>query len=425
MIIFLFIFSIPAFSQHKNIMISDYDNPEETTICINPKKPNILVAGANIDNYYFSSDTGKTWRSEKLKTKLGVWGDPCIISDTIGNFYYFHLSNTPSSDNAYDRLVCQKSYDNGITWNKGTFLGLNKNNTQDKHWAAIDPATNNIYVTWTQLQEKSSGNKSNSDILFSVSKDLGKTWTKGLKINKEPGKNYEKGKLALGAMPAVGPNGEIYTTWSSSKGIIFDKSLDTGITWLSEDITISEFSKGSWSFEVSGVYRCYSFPIIACDVSNSEYRGNIYITWFDKQKGKKDLDILISRSGDGGKSWTKPKKVNDDTTSTNQFMPWMSIDQSNGNIYFIFYDRRNYTDNKTDVYMAQSTDGGKTFTNFKINERSFTPDSYTFMGDYNGIAVHNNIVRPIWTSMNDHSKTSVWTAIIDLNAISVNAKDNK
>jgi hypothetical protein len=414
-----------AFSQHKNIMISNSDNPEEATICMNPKMPNILVAGANISNYFFSADTGKTWRKEELKAKLGVWGDPCIITDSLGDFYYFHLSNTPNSNNAYDRIVCQKSFDKGISWNKGTFLGLNKDLTQDKHWAAIDMKTNNIFITWTQLKEKEVSGKSTSDILFSVSKDLGKTWSKGLKINQESGTSYEKGKIVLGAMPAVGPKGEIYTTWSSEKGIIFNKSLDTGKTWMAEDIMVSEFSKNGWSFEVPGVYRCYSFPVIACDVSNSEYKGNVYITWFDKKKGKKDTDIWFAKSGDNGKSWTKPKKVNNDSTAAHQYLPWMSIDQANGNIYLLFYDRRNYSDTRTDVYMARSTDGGKSFTNFKISERPFIPESYTFMGDYNGIAVYNNVVRPIWTAIDSHSKTSVWTAIIDINAIDIDAKDKK
>ncbi len=30
----------------------------------------------------------------------------------------------------------------------------------------------------------------------------------------------------------------------------------------------------------------------------------------------------------------------------------MDIDQTNGHLYFIFYDRRAYLDNQTDVYMA-------------------------------------------------------------------------
>jgi len=51
----------------------------------------------------------------------------------------------------------------------------------------------------------------------------------------------------------------------------------------------------------------------------------------------------------------------------------MDIDQTNGNLYFVFYDRRTYTDNQTDVYMAISTDGGTNFSNVKISESPFSP----------------------------------------------------
>jgi hypothetical protein len=78
----------------------------------------------------------------------------------------------------------------------------------------------------------------------------------------------------------------------------------------------------------------------------------------------------------------------------------------------VFYDRRNYNDNKTDVYMAVSKDGGESFENFKISNSPFVPNSGVFFGDYTGISAHNNIVRPIWTRL-ENSDLSVWTAIID------------
>jgi hypothetical protein len=67
--------------------------------------------------------------------------------------------------------------------------------------------------------------------------------------------------------------------------------------------------------------------------------------------------------------------------------------------------------------MARSTDGGKTFINFKISERPFVPNSATFMGDYTNVSAYNNIIRPIWTSMDRYKRLSVWTAIIDTEKI--------
>jgi len=131
-------------------MISSQNYPEEPSIKMNPKNPAIIVAGANLNNFYYSSDTGRTWNRGQLTSSHGVWGDPVIEVDTMGNFYFFHLSNPPTG-NWIDRIVCQKSTNNGKTWSDGTFVGLNGKKAQDKQWSVVDRQTNTIYLTWTQL----------------------------------------------------------------------------------------------------------------------------------------------------------------------------------------------------------------------------------------------------------------------------------
>jgi hypothetical protein len=87
----------------------------------------------------------------------------------------------------------------------------------------------------------------------------------------------------------------------------------------------------------------------------------------------------------------------------------MTIDQTTGHLFFIFYDRRSTTGNATDVYAAESIDGGETFNNFKICQSSFTPQSGVFFGDYSGIAAFNKKVYPVWMRL-DGTTLSVWTA---------------
>ena len=90
----------------------------------------------------------------------------------------------------------------------------------------------------------------------------------------------------------------------------------------------------------------------------------------------------------------------------------MTIDQANGNIYIVFYDRRNYDDRNTDVYLAVSTDGGETFENVKISDSPFYPSSSVFFGDYTNITAYNGQVRPVWCRLDD-GQMSLWTALID------------
>ena len=103
-----FFFLISAYPQYTNIMISNSGYPEETSIMINPKNPNQVIAGANIDFYYYSNDAGLTWNMGILNSSYGVWGDPCVFIDTAGFYYFLHLSDPPAGG-WIDRMVCQKS----------------------------------------------------------------------------------------------------------------------------------------------------------------------------------------------------------------------------------------------------------------------------------------------------------------------------
>lgn len=391
----------------QNVMISDQNAPNEPAIKIDPKNPNRIIAACNLNNYYVSIDTGQTWSISQQTSSLGVWGDPVIDVDTSGNFYYFHLSN-PSSGNWIDRIVCQKSTDVGATWNDGTFTGLNGAKAQDKHWSVVDRNNNNIYLTWTQFDDYGSSSPNDSSlILFSKSTDGGMTWSQAKRINKVAGDCIDSDNTVEGATPAVGPNGEIYVAWTGPRGIVFNRSFDSGNTWLSDPILVNEIAK-DWDFDIPGINRCNGLPVLKCDLSGGANHGNLYINWSDQRNGTDNTDIWLSKSSDGGDSWSNPIKVNQDNSDKHQFFSWMDIDQINGNLHFVYYDRQNYTDRNTEVSYASSFDGGNSFFNEIISEAPFIPDAGVFFGDYTNISAHNNIVRPIWTRLEGGS-LSIWT----------------
>ncbi|MBN1340648.1 MAG: T9SS type A sorting domain-containing protein [Bacteroidales bacterium] len=403
-------------AQHTNVLISNSNAPEEPSIYVNPTNTDHLVGGANINNVYYSNDGGLTWNVSTLQSQQqGVWGDPCTIVDTAGHCYFFHLA-WPQSGSWIDRIVCQKSTDGGATWNDGTYMGLNGTKAQDKEWAVVDRTNNNIYVTWTQFDDYGSANPNDLSIIrFSKSADGGETWSEAVKINEVDGDCIDSDNTVEGAVPAVGPNGEIYVSWAGPEGLVFDRSPDEGETWLENDIFVSDFP-GGWDYNIPGIMRCNGLPITVCDLSSGPYHGNIYINWSDQRNGADDTDVWLAKSTDGGDSWSEPIRVNDDGAGKHQFFTWMAIDQVTGYLWFIWYDRREYTDSNTDVYMAVSTDGGDSFINFKVSETPFLPYSGVFFGDYNNVSAHNNVVRPIWTRLHD-GDLSVWTAIVDVDAV--------
>jgi hypothetical protein len=397
-------------AQHSNVLIGDLNAPNEPSICVNPRNTSQLVAGANIDNLYYSHDGGASWTQVPITCPWGVWGDPVIGVDTSGAFYFLHLSNPPSG-NWIDRIVIQKSTDAGQTWSNGAYTGLNGTKAQDKHWIAVDPKSNNLYVTWTQFdQYGSSASTDSSVILFSKSTNGGLQWSAPQRINRLAGDCIDSGNTAEGAVPCTGPAGELYVAWSNRNKIWFDRSTDGGQTWLSDDIVVSE-QPGGWDFAIPGIYRANGLPVTGCDLSGGPHNGTIYINWSDQRNGAADTDVWLAKSTDGGQTWSAPVRVNDDNTQRQQFFTWMTVDQKTGYLWFVFYDRRNYNDLRTDVFMAVSKDGGATFQNFRVSESPFIPTSNVFFGDYTNVTAYDNVVRPIWTRLSGND-LSVWTALV-------------
>jgi hypothetical protein len=417
LIVFLII-PLVGNAQYQNVRISPTTatDPEEVSIAINPANPMQLAAGANIDYYYISTNGGLNWTQGRISSSTnGVWGDPCMLFDGAGSLFYGHLSNPPSPGYWIDRIVVQKSTNLGASWNQGASIGYNPpRRNQDKEWLAVDltnsPYHNNMYISWTQFDYYGSTSSSDSSrILFSRSTDTGITWSTPVRLSERAGDCIDEDNTVEGAVPAVGPNGEVYTSWSGPIGIMFDKSTDGGVTW-GTDVHVSD-QPGGWDFMIPGIYRANGMPITACDVSNSPYRGNIYICWSDQRNGISNTDVFLAKSTDGGATWSSPRTVNNDITISQQFFTWMTIDQMTGYIYSVFYDRRSMQGNATDVYVARSTDGGDTFTNFKVSQTSFTPTSGVFFGDYTCIAANNGKIYPIWMRL-DGSTLSVWTALV-------------
>jgi hypothetical protein len=414
------IFSGTTTAQFKNIKLaearpSDTYQPCEPSIAINLDDTDNIVAGVILDRIIYTKDGGSTWSEKTVTSPYGVYGDPALISDTKGNFYFFHLADPSgqgrSNEAWLDRIVVNRSKDKGVSWSEGESVGNNPPKDQDKQWPALNFRNDNLYVTWTQFDTYGSKDPAcQSNIMFSMSTNKGDKWSDAKVLSQVSGNCLDSDSTTEGAVPAVSYDGKIFVAWSNRNIIFFDRSYDGGDTWLRNDLALFE-QPGGWDMDVPGIMRCNGMPVLVCDNSKSNHSGMLHMVWADQRNGANDTDIMFSRSSNYGDNWTVPKKINNDGVGKHQFFPWMAIDQTNGYIYIVYYDRSSYTDTQTDVYLAYSADAGETFTNVKISETAFTPDASVFFGDYNNIAAHDGVITPIWTRM-DNGKTSVWTAVI-------------
>jgi hypothetical protein len=414
----LLLVPVSAISQYPNVQVSNSSFPpdaEEVTISINPANPQNLAAGANLNYCFYSMDGGLTWTQDRLFSTYTVWGDPCVTFDADGNLFYAHLSWPGVTEGDWlDRIVVQKSIDGGVTWDNGTGAGLNPPKDQDKDWLTADvtasPYRNNLYVAWTEFDNLwDPAPADSSRILFSRSTDHGASWSTPARISELGGLCFDDDDTVEGAVPAVGPNGEIYLSWSGHGLVYFDKSLDGGITWGTDRIIATQ--PGGWNFDIPGIYRCNGFPVTLCDASKSPYSGHIYVVFSDQRNGFDDTDVFFIKSADGGLNWTNPAKVITEKIPAHQFFPWATIDPVTGNLYVVFYDRRYTTGNATEVFLAMSEDGGSTWSDFEVSDTSFTPQADVFFGDYINVAALNGNVYPIWTRM-DSGDMTVWLALV-------------
>lgn len=322
------------------------------------------------------------------------FGDPVLVVNSAGVFYYAMLGGAANGDNG---VFVASTTASGTAFNTAIPVSTNTKASaifNDKEWIAIDRTggtfNNRIYVSWTKFTNLGLPGQT-SNILLSFSQDKGITWSAPILVS--PSTNTQ------GSQVAVGPNGEVYVSWSDvSSTIKFAKSSDGGATFSVPQTVTGVTSVGKI---VNGGFRMDNFPRMAVDTTLGANRGNIYIVWNDKRLGTPK--IFFTRSTDGGITWNTPNAVVNETDK-DQLQPALAVD-ANGIIHLIWYDRRLDPDNlMLDLYYTFSTDGGATFApSARITNVSFPvivgkdpAINATYMGDYIQVAPGAGNAFALW-----------------------------
>ena len=408
-------------------------DPAEVTIAINPQNPDNMVAASfqtgrppkpRAGSYhYVTFDGGKTWTTVPTPDSRNlVQGDDVVAFSHDGVAYHAHLSfdgiRLARPARAENGMIVNVSKDGGRTWSEG-IAAVNHFNTvipfEDKPGLVVDNAPGsrwkgNVYLAWTRFDVYGSSNpEHHSQIYFSRSTDQGQTFSMPFRISDTGGDCLDSDNTVEGAVPAVGPNGEVYVVWAGPLGLVFDKSVDGGLSF-GKDKVIGTIP-GGWDFGVEGLDRANGMPNTAVDLSNGPNKGTLYVNWIDARNG--DPDVFAMASRDGGETWSPPVRVNDDQLKNGkeQFFTWMSVDPVDGSVNVVFYDRRDLPGAQTGVTLARSVDGGKTFVNRKIDIPPFSPTSRVFFGDYSGIAAYGGRVVPVFMHFVDERTLAVSVAL--------------
>lgn len=342
----------------------------EEQVAIDPTNPNNLVAvwrdfrlGYRQVGWGYSHDGGTSWTEGGLvpTTPYNRDSDPAIVCNSNGVFYSVILSFQEGG--AEDGMYVPVSLDSGQTW-PIYVTGVENFNSlfEDKEMIAVDntggPTDGSLYIAWARFG-------ATTDVYCVRSLD-------GLSFDSE--RLVSDQSSVQWPVPAVGAGGRVVIAWwSYSMGAIMcDISTDQGWTWgtdrIVQDLTF-------FPQEINGGILTFGFPALMADVSGGAYNGRYYCVFVD-YAADGFLDLYMTRSTDGGETWSPRQRLNDDPlgNSLDQFKPWVSVNPD-GVVSVAFYDRRLDPNNLNfDMYVTHSFDGGDTWTpNQRVSEVSSSP----------------------------------------------------
>lgn len=380
-------------------------------IARNPRTGELVIGEVDVRGdrrcrFHISTDRGRTWFDGGdpmvepfTDCSIGAeWGTYLnLFFDEDGTLYVPFAANDPrtfalSEAAGGDRrqtvprnIYLARSTDSGRTFSTTTAYEAPAAKDPARGYAyavmgAIDPSdARRIYVTWAQGEFLSLEHKTHA--VVAASGDGGATFRAPVDITDDTGSE--------GAWLTVGPDGAVHAAFYSlgwnGQRTLFElepdepplpmfhaRSSDRGATWTRQVVD-------------PGYQQYERPPVVAADPGSDR----VYLVWFGSDQPENleshfdssdRADVFVRVSSDGGQTWSERIRVNDDRgPDTNQIHPGVAI-APDGRLDVAWYDYRNSPtegDNPlddrglTDVYVASSDDGGRSFgANVKVNDRS-------------------------------------------------------
>jgi hypothetical protein len=378
----------------------------EESIKVNPANPSNLIAGQNDSRigfnhcaFDYSFDGGKTWGDGQppywqrlnnpdqngIHTVLGGPGtnhtydfasDPGVAFDSQGRAFYSCVvvdifSNASGLLVPASPMGAGGSFYNNVASGGTQYVVSEDNNAEasyDKPFVTADanprsPNRDNVYETWTIFDFAARcGGYCSSPIYGSMSTDHAVTWSKPVEISGssstlcffgnffDPTRSPNACDFSQGSDPATLPNGDLEVIFNNGNTPAGDPNSQTlGVhcrptgssaagtaqlncaspTKVGNDVTVGEptcdFGRGPEECIPGAYIRTNDFPRIATNRGN----GNLYATWQDYRNGR--FDIQLAQSTDGGTTWTTAAAaVNPDQNKDHYFAAIDVVPSSGG-----------------------------------------------------------------------------------------------
>ena len=404
-----------------------YLNAEvEPYVAVNPRDPNNWVVTWQQDRWSGGSanalitastfDGGVTWARTAIAFSHCAGGnagnggdyqrvtDPWVTFAPDGAVFQMALAVTGASfsTGSANAMLVSRSTDGGRTW--GPVSTLIRDETQffnDKNSITADPTDPRyVYAVWDRLAATGGG-----PAMLARSTDGGETW-EGARPIYDPGPRSQ----TIGNVIAVLPNGTVVDVFtridnasapaSASLNVLI--SADKGGSWTGPFRIADALAVGARDPDTGAPIRDgANLPQIAVAPN-----GHLWVTWQDARfSGGTHDGIALSRSTDGGRTWSEPLQVNS-APAVPAFTPSVHV-MANGTVGVTYYDLRSNTGDAatlpTELILARSLDGAR-WNEHRVSapfDLATAPVARGyFLGDYQGLASANNVFIPVYVRTN-------------------------
>lgn len=373
---------------------SEPETQTETFFALNPANDKHLLAGYQegrfVDGgargltYAISTDGGRSWREGLIpgltRSNGGPYqraSDPWVAFGPDNRAYYASLAfNETSPANG---IYVSASDDGGRSWGDPVAVHVTEADFDDKEAVIVDtrsdsPYRGRVYVLWDRVTRNA------QVISVATSDDGGQSFTTPVAI--------ESQGINVGVLPLIGPGGLVHAIWLKAQGrqdyLVGSRSEDGGQTW-SEPRVIAEIR----AVGLDGYRTAQGIPSAAIDPAT----GTLYLVWQDARFTPGVDQVVLSRSTDGGLSWSAPIRVSDGPLDAPAFTPAVAVDR-NGRVGVCYSSLRNDPNRQVlvDQYCTFTRKRGEPFrASQRVNATPFdvrfaaVADGGYFLGDYAGL----------------------------------------
>lgn len=122
----------------------------------------------------------------------------------------------------------------------------------------------------------------------------------------------------------------------------------------------------------------------------------------------------VAFSDNQGATWSTPTIISI-ANGRQSWFPWIAVDDTNGDIFVVYYSLDQATGFSTNTYVAVSNDGGSTFVNQRVSDVAHVTARIAefdrgYAGDYIGITAHSGRAFASWMD----NRTGQWQIYVSM-----------